>query len=303
MKAVVSKSCKKIITEVNNYTKKKQSLRLDANAFENVLLQTNVNIAVKKKKLINCLHELLLKTLSINPISVNKKTFEHIKIRLAVTREIIQKLISINHYFTETVLHELGLIKKPFLLIVLSSKNPAEKLKSRKNFVSSTHVKQLENTVYQLMNEIVLFDNKLIEKCQDTQSKTSTSEKLELNDLEATLHRQTEYLEILEEKIPPPSRITRRLFQKQIFNDWVPMLFGILAHIEEEYKQELQICVNIKKVKKFHTIINKKIKHIIKEKEHMLHLQEKRAFEMDNFKKVQEDYRQVFHQYIGASSL
>ena len=49
--------------------------------------------------------------------------------------------------------------------------------------------------------------------------------------------------------------------------------------------------------------IEDKIKHVVDEKERVLKIKEKRALSMKSLRKIGDDYRNVFHEYVSAAGL
>jgi len=129
------------------------------------------------------------------------------------------------------------------------------------------------------------------------------TEKLGIKDLEKILKIQSELLDALEAKIPPASKVKAKLFKKDIFNRWIPMVFALLSSFEAEYQKEALIFSKIKENDRLRKKIDNKIKHVISEKEKLLKIQEKRVLEMKGFGKISDDYRQTFHEYVSAASL
>ena len=77
----------------------------------------------------------------------------------------------------------------------------------------------------------------------------------------------------------------------------------MLAAFETECNKENSIFLKVKANDKLRKKIEKKIKHVIKEKEKLLKIKEKRALEMKTFGNINDGYRQTFHEYVSAASL
>ena len=153
------------------------------------------------------------------------------------------------------------------------------------------------------MKEIIFFDEKLLKKYKKKEFKVTKKEKLEIKDLENILRIQSELLDALEAKIPPPSKIKQKLFKKETFNKWIPFVFALLSSFEAEYQKEQLIFAKINKNSRLSKKITRKIKHVIKEKEKMLKIRERRALSMKKLGKITDDYRNVFHEYMSAAGL
>lgn len=292
-------SYERIVREANRAVKK-ATLKAKKSKYQKVLLEKNISAENKKKKLVKNLHELIISTLSKN---INKKIkVNNIKANIELIRYIIHKIDAINNYLEEDLLRELGIVKKSMIVKAIKSNNPEKYLEERGRVLTKNDVNKIEHTVYELMHRIIFFDKKLLKGYKKKEIRVIKIEKLEIKDLEKILRVESEFLEALEAKIPPHSRVKAKLFKKGIFNLWVPMVFALLASFETEYGKELTIFSKIKKNNKSRKKIENKIMHIINEKENVLKIKEKRALAM-GFGKISDDYRQTFQEYVSAASL
>jgi len=164
-------------------------------------------------------------------------------------------------------------------------------------------LERIEHTVYELIQKIIFFDKKILKNYKKKSKFTISKEKLGIKDFEKILNIENELLDTLEAKIPPVEKVKKKLFKKEIFNKWVPMVFALLSSFETEYAKESLIFSEIKKSEKLRNKIEVKIGHIIGEKEKMLKIKEKRALAMKKIGKISDEYRQVFHDYVSAASL
>ena len=296
-------SYRNIAREVNNIVKRgKKTLKKEA--YRKALLSTNTSVENKKKKLAKALHELILNAFSIDirKLKNSKDALQSVKGHIALIREIIQKIKSLNNYLEESFLAELGIAKKPWVLKALKAKKPERFLESKRG-LSKDYISKIEHTVYKLMQEIVIFDEKLLGGYAGKEARIIGEEKLEINDLENLLKTESELLDFLEAKMPPQSKVKAKLFSKEIFNRWVPMVFALLAGFEAEHKKEDLIFSKVKKNTRLRNKIESKINHIVDEKEKILKIKEQRALSMRSFGKISDEYRKVFHEYINAASL
>ena len=296
-------SYRNIAREVNNIVKRgKKTLKKEA--YRKALLSTNTSVENKKKKLGKALHELILNAFSIDirKLKNSKDALQSVKGHIALIREIIQKIKSLNNYLEESFLAELGIDKKPWVLKALKAKKPERFLESKRG-LSKDYISKIEHTVYKLMQEIVIFDEKLLGGYAGKEARIIGEEKLEINDLENLLKTESELLDFLEAKMPPQSKVKAKLFSKEIFNRWVPMVFALLAGFEAEHKKEDLIFSKVKKNTRLRNKIESKINHIVDEKEKILKIKEQRALSMRSFGKISDEYRKVFHEYINAASL
>jgi len=175
-------------------------------------------------------------------------------------------------------------------------------LEENNRALNKNYIDKIEHTVYELMQKIVFFDKKLLKNYKKREIKITEEESLGIKDLEKTLKIESELLDTLEAKIPPTSKIKKKLFSKDIFNKWIPMVFALLSSIDAEYGKEKLIFSKIKKNSKLRKKIENKIKYVVNEKERMLKIKEKRALAMKAFK-VSDEYRQTYHEYVSAASL
>jgi len=297
-------SYKRIAKDANKAAKKK-SKTVSRGKYEKDLLQRDISVENKKKKLAKNIHELIISTfsLNINKIKNKNSVLQSFRANTELIRYIIHKILSINDYLEEDLLKELGLIKSSFIVKAIKSKNPTKYLEKSGRVLSKGYIEKIEHTVYELMQRIIFFDKELLKDYKKREFRVIKNEKLGIKDLEKVLMTQTELLETLEAKIPPPNKIKSKLFTKNVFNNWIAIIFALLSNLETEYGKETEIFSIIKKNGKLRKKIDNKIKHVISEKEKLLKIQEKRVMDMKGFGKISDDYRQTFHEYVSAASL
>ncbi|MFH0868423.1 MAG: hypothetical protein V1831_03860 [Candidatus Woesearchaeota archaeon] len=296
-------SYERIAKEANKAIK--SSSKIQKSSYKKTLFSQDISVENKKKKLAKILHKLIIDafSLNINKLKNKKNAVESLREKLSLIREIIQKIKTINNYLEESLLTDLGIIKKSLILKAIKSKTPVKFLEKTGRVLSKAYIGGIEHTVYELMQKIVFFDKKLLKDYGKREIKVIKIENFKINDLEKILRVESEVLEALEAKIPPPGKIKTKLFKKEIFNLWAPMVFALLSSFETEYEKEMIIFSKIKKNDKLRKKIENKITHVVNEKERMLKIKEKRASAMEGFGKISEDYRQTFHEYVSASSL
>ena len=293
-------SYERIAREVN-IAVKKTALKAKKSKYEQAVVQKDISVENKKKKLAKNLHELIISTFSIN---INKKiATDSLKANIEMIRYIIHKIKSINNYLEEDLLRELGVIKKSLIVKAVKSGTPARYLEQSARVLTENDISRIEHTVYEMIHKIIFFDKKLLKDYKSGEIKVIKTEKLGIRNLEKILRAESELLEILEAKIPPPNKVKAKLFTKKIFSSWVPMVFALLSAFETECNKENSIFLNIKANDKLRKKIEKKIKHVIKEKEKLLKIKEKRALQMKTFGNINDGYRQTFHEYVSAASL
>ncbi len=296
-------SYKKIAREANKASRN-APLKARKEKYQKSLIQQDISAENKKKKLLRHLHELTINTFSVNIGKISrKKAIDHFRANTKLMRYIIQKIKGINDYLEEDLLRELGIIKKSPLARALKTRKPLRYLKKRGRALSKDYITKIEHTVYELMNRIIVFDKKLLKGYKKKNVNVASKEKLVITDLESILEVESELLEALEAKIPPPDKIRAKLFGKNIFNLWAPMVFALLASLESEYEKETIIFSRIKEDEKLREKIESKIKHVVEEKERVLKIKHERAVAMKSIGKISDDYRQKFHEYVHAASL
>jgi len=293
-------SYERVVREANKAIKK-NTLKVKKGKYEQALSRKDISAENKKKNLAKSLHELIISTFSID---INKKIrVDNLKANMELIRHIIRKIDDIDNYLEEALLLELGIIKKSLIVKAVKSNRPEKYLEKESRVLSKEYIDKIEQTIYELMQRIVFFDKSLLKKYTKRQVKVIKTEKVDIKDLKSILKIESELLETLEAKIPPPSRIKARLFKKDVFNKWVPMIFALLSSFETEYRKESIIFSEIKKNDKLRKKIENKIKHVITEKEKLLKMKEKSALAMKSVGKITDDYRQTFHEYVSAASL
>ena len=292
------------IAQQANKAAGKAVFKAQKDKYQKFVWQLNISAENKKKRLIRHLHELVISTFSTDISRISrKKAIEAFRANTELIRGIIQKIKAINRYLEEDLLREIGIIKKSLVVTALKSQNPVRYLESKSRVLSQDYIAKIEHTVYELMDRIIIFDKKLLKGYKRKEVNIIRNEKFGINDLEKTLGIESELLETLEAKIPPPGRIKAKLFSKKVFSLWAPMVLALLASFGAEYSKERAIFSMIKKDEKLRKKIGRKIRHIINEKERVLKIRQERAFAMKSTGKISDDYRQKFHEYVHATGL
>jgi|TARA_B100001964_G_C14258388_1_gene613748 hypothetical protein len=288
-----------------NKSIKRVNLKIQKGKYQKLLSRKDISAETKKKKLARSLHELIINTFSvnINKIKNKKRTIDCLKANIALIREIIHKIKAINNYLEEGLLRELGIIKSSLIVKAVKSGRPVRYLEKSGRVLSKDYIDRIEHTVYELLQKIIFFDKKLLKDYKKREIKIISKEKVGIKDLENILKIESELLDALEAKIPPANKVKTKLFRKEVFSSWVPMVFALLSSFETEYGKEVLIFSKIKKNNKLRKKIEKKIKHIANEKEKLLKMKEKRVLSMKGLGKISDDYRQTFHDYVSVASL
>ncbi len=296
-------SYRKIAQQANKFARK-ALFKANSDKYQKSVMQLNISAENKKKRLIRHLSELVISTFSADTKKMGRKgSIEAFRANAEVIRSIIQKIKAINSYLEEDLLREIGIIKKSLVVTALKSQNPVRYLESKSRRLSRDYIAKIEHMVYELMGRIIIFDKKLLKGYKQKEVNVIKDEKFGINDLEKTLGIESELLETLEAKMPPPSRIKAKLFSKKIFSLWAPMVLALLASLEAECKKEKMIFSEIKKDEKLREKIERKIKHVAEEKGRVLKIKHERAIAMKNMGKISDDYRQKFHEYVHAAGL
>ncbi len=293
-------SYQKIAREANKAVKR-AGLKIQKGKYKRDLLQKNISVENKKNKLAKNLHKLIISTFSINANKAKKKT-AYLKENMMLIRCLIHNIKSINNYLEESLLHEFGFIKKSLIVKAVKSDKP-ERYLEKTRVMPKGYIDKIEHTVYELMQKIIFFDKKLLKDYKKREVKVIKKEKFGIRDMENTLNLQSQLLDALEAKIPPAGKIKPKLFKKEMFSKWVPMIFALLSSFEAEHHKEALILSKIKKNAKLRKKIEKKIRYIIDEKEKILKIKEKKALAMKSFGKISDDYRQTVHEYVTAAGL
>lgn len=290
-------SYKLIVDDANRLLKGRKTL--DKSGYGKTISSRETTIEKKKAKLAKALHDLILHTFSADIKKRKAKTLRRIKNNVSLIRAVIHKLKDINNYLEDAMLAEMGVIKKSLTLKALGSRNPEKFLENQRG-LPKAYIRNIEDIVSRLMHEIIFFDEKLLKGYRQREMHVIQKEKLQIKDLEHVLRAQTALLDALEAKIPPESKVRMKLLSRETFNRWVPYMFALLASFDAEHNKEKLIFSRFSGNRILKRSIGAKIKHIVKEKEKMLKLREKRESSMS---RISDDYRRLFHDYISASGL
>lgn len=289
----------KIASDVNKTIKKfkKNKYFIEPFKYKKLLEKKNLSIEKKKKQLIDELHNLIIKifSLDIKKIKSTKAILDILKNNIEILRFLINKLRDVNYYLQTFFLEELGLIKK---LSIWQEKKTKER---EIDYVPKKELEKIEHTVYELIAKVIFLDKSLLKKYKAKEEKIIKRKKLEIKDLEKILKKQSELLCHIESKLPPKPKIKTNLLKKTTFTHWSSRIFALLAAFENEYNKETDIFKKLKQNEKIKKIIEKKIKHLIKEKWQFLKIKEKRALSMEIG--IDEEHLKSFHNWASLSNL
>lgn len=244
--------------------------------FDNILLKRDLSIEKKKKILVKKLHSIVAKTFAINKKKITKSAFNSLAARVRGIRKIVLKLRSINHYLETTFLSELNLLE---IKIPLQNK----KFHSQKSLINN-ELEALEYMAYKLIEKVVVLDKKLLEEYKARERKMLAKEKTEIKDLGLVLAKESEALEHLEAKLPPPRLLPIALLKEPMFTQWVARALALLSYIEHQYSMETKIFSKLKKNKSAKERINKKIVQLARERSRLLDIMEDKAASMNKLK-------------------
>ncbi|MDP3765351.1 MAG: hypothetical protein Q8R04_02460 [Nanoarchaeota archaeon] len=261
---------------------------------DNLLLKRDISVEKKKRILIKKLHEAVVSAFSIDKKKFNMKAFHSLKKRLHNIRKIVLKLRSINYYLETTFLEDLKLSK-----IKIISENP--KLK-RQNSLVRDELEALEYTAYRLIEEAVMLDKRLLKEYAHKEKTILGKERIEVKDLGTILRKETELMEHLEAKSPPPKAASAALIKEPVFTHWVARVFALLSYLEHLYAKEAIIFSRLKKNKTAKIRISKKISHLAKEKSKLLKIMEEKSISIKKFR-MNNEFRKELHNLTTTISL
>src|SRR3989338_4188736 len=133
--------------------------------FEPLVEQKSISAEKKKERLVKALHEIIIISFSLNikELGSKKKSIARIKASTELLRSIINKLQGINNYMEESLLRELGVIKKSMIIESVKTKDPQKYLEQKGRMIPKEYASKIEHTVFELMQKIVFFDRKIIQ--------------------------------------------------------------------------------------------------------------------------------------------
>src|SRR3989338_303312 len=294
---------KKLAGDINNAAARFRikAHKISPRAYEKLIFSTSISVEKKKKGLARHLHEALVKTFSVDPrkIKSKKELLGGFKNNLMVLRAMVDKLRSINHYLEESFLREIGVTKKT-PLPSLKPKKPQKIL--TKGYLGKKDLESLEHVAYSLIEKVIFLDKKLLEGYKRGEGRIIKEKAVETRHIGDVRKKEAEILRHWEAKLPPPAKVKPALLKNQVMHHWVARIFALLSGFENEYKKESMIFSKLKKNEEIRKKINRKIKHILKEKEKLLRVKEQRALSMKTLK-IDNEWRLMFYQFNAAARL
>ena len=147
-----------------------------------------------------------------------------------------------------------------------------------------------------------MLDKRLLSEYAHKERKALGKEKIEINDLGLILRKESELLEHLEAKLPPPKAATIDLIKEPIFTHWVARIFALLSYLGHIYAKEAIVFSKIKKNKLARIKISRKISYLMKEKSKLLKIMEEKDMSMKTFN-MENKLRNELHNLTTTTSL
>ena len=260
---------------------------------DKVLLNRDISVEKKKRILLKKLHSSIASAFSIGKKKLNKKIFDSFKKRIHNIRKMVIQLRSINYYMETAFLDELKLSK-------IKANNQG--VKQKKSAIAGGELEALEYTAYKLIEKAVVLDKRLLKGYSFRERMVFGREKTEAKELSSVLRRESELLEHLEAKLPPPKAATIDLIKEPIFTHWVARIFALLSYLGHIYAKEAIVFSKIKKNKLARIKISRKISYLMKEKSKLLKIMEEKDMSMKTFN-MENKLRNELHNLTTTTSL
>lgn len=285
---------KRLVKELNGLARGFNAGRyLKVENIDSLLLKRDISVEKKKRVLVKELHKSIAEAFSIDKSKFSKKSFDSMKKRLHNIRKIINKLRSINYYLETTFLQDINLLKfgktsgarKSLRFSMLSKiKITDESPKARqKSSLGRDELEALEYTAYKLIRDAATLDKRILKEYAHKEGTMLVKEKTEVEDLGLILKKESELLEHLEAKLPPPKAATIALVKEPIFTHWAARVFALLSYLEHIYASESILFTKLKKNKAAKMRISKKISDLAKERSKLLRIMEEKSLSMKRF--------------------
>jgi len=240
----------------------------DARKYEKSLMKVDISIEQKRKALMQQLHELIVKTFSIDPkIHSKEKVLDGMKNNIGIIRRHVIKLRDLDYYLHTTFLEELGLRKS------LSKRDfspDAIRRDLKRAEIGRKDLLRLRAITKNLLRVVISFDARLIKGYKISEDIVQKEEKLEMRDIERLLEREGELLCHLEAKLPPPKRIGAKLISGDNYSHWASRVLALLAEIENNFNQSEKLFSELKKRESARAKLSAKISKVVREKERLL---------------------------------
>lgn len=264
-----------------------------AENIDGILLKRDISVEKKKGILIRKLHELVVEAFSIDRKKFSKKAFGSLKERLRSIRKVAIKLRGINYYLETVFLEDLRDSK-----IKIGNENT----KLQKSALAGDELEALEYTAYKLISEVVMLDKRLLSEYSHREKNVVKEEKTGIKGIGMVLKKESELLEHLEAKLPPPKSATTDMIKEPVFTHWVARVFAILACLEHMHHKEEEIFSRLKKNKAVRAKISKKIMHLAREKSKLIMIMEGKIASMKKFR-IGSQFRKELHNLTTTINL
>ena len=273
--------------------------KTEAEKYETLLMSINISVEKKKKEMIALMHELLVKTLGIDPnkIASQKSIFGTLKNNLGILRNLVVKLRDTNYYLQDTLLQELKLKQRPLRFENLTKTNIQNLINKEKRHIGAKELRLLEHTSRLVMNKLAGLKEYKMKK-----HRIAAKSKLEIKSIEKILQKQSELLYHIEAKLPPPSKAKPKLLKKNIFSEWMSRVIALMANLENEYRKEAFIFKKLSSNVQAKLKLNKKISVLIKEKLAQLKRRERKLLSARRFIPSMEHHTSM-HNYAAVLRL
>lgn len=262
-------------------------------SIDNALMRRDISVEKKKRILSSRLHESVVAAFSIDKSKFNKSSFDSLKARLHSIRKITSRLRSINYYLETAFLQELRLAKI----------NLGKELKIRhESIVAKDELEILEYSAYKLIEKAVMLDKAALKDYKVMETRAAKSEKGEAGNLGLVLRKESELLEHLEAKLPPPKEVSADLVREPIFTHWASRALAILSYFEALHSKEIKLISKFKKNNAARRRINKKIMHLIKEKSKLLSIMQEKSVSMRKIR-IGSQFKKELHNFTTIINL
>ena len=256
---------------------------------DHLLLKKEISVEVKKRLLISLLHDSLVSAFSFDRKRFSSEDFKTLRVRIHSIRKIIDKLRSINYYLETAFVHDLRRAG-----ITITSESRVRKID---RFVKD-ELEALEYTAYKLIEEALVLDKKILNEYSKKEKFILQKEKIELKDLALVLSKETQLLEHLEAKLPPPKALSAKLLKDPIFSHWVSRIFSLLCFLGLVCSREELLFKKLKKNHVANERIGRKISHLIREKSQLISVLHEKSGAMQN-----SDFKKELHNFSSTISL
>ncbi len=267
---------KRLAKEINSAERKFSNKNyLKIKDIDAMLLRRDVSIERKKSILLKELHDSVVRAFSIDKKKFNAGAFGSLRKRLHSIRKTIIKLRSINYYIETVLLKEKEFSK----MRIRSGEWPGHHSE-----IAKDELEALEYTALKLIEEAVMLDKRLLNEYTTKGELFLRKEKADVEDIALVLGRESEILEHMEAKLPPPKAASLGLMKEPLFTHWVARVFALLSYLEHLHEKEKSMFSHLKKDKAIKKRINGKIMHIIKEKSKLLEIMGEKAVSMKKYR-------------------